>query len=218
MACWTRIRASEPLPRALDGKHPVDARALGIPASLPSGDLRDERRLFGDATPEALSDHHADLDLDHVQPARVLWCEMEFDAAQDAAGLFGREALVQRGCRVSRQVVEDDADALSLGIVIVDEVTHAFGEVDARPSIGHLRVSPWAVHVDKHEDVGGAIAHILVVEAPSLPRLGTDRHALLADQLARRLVEADDGSAVIGWLGVEREHVLHAGDEFGVDL
>ncbi len=90
------VRATEFFASAVDGKHPMDARAFAIAAALPPGDLRDQRCLFGDAAGEALADRHADLDLDHVEPARMLGREVEFDPAQDAAGLGGGKALVQR--------------------------------------------------------------------------------------------------------------------------
>ena len=87
-----------------------------------------------------------------------------------------------------------------------------------RPLVGHLGVSPRPMHVDEHEDVRRAVAHVLVVEPRRLPGLGRHRHARLADQLPRRLVEADDGSLRVRRLGVEVEDVLHARDELGVDL
>src|SRR5882672_10223990 len=88
------VGAAELLACALDGKHPVDTSTVAIAAALPVRDLRDERGFVGDATVEALPDHHPDLDLDHVEPARVLGREMELDAAQDASGFCRREALV----------------------------------------------------------------------------------------------------------------------------
>ena len=72
---------------------------------------------------------------------------------------------------MGREVVEDDADPLGLRVVLVDEVAHALGEVDARPLVGHLGVSPGSVHVDEHEDVRGAVAHVLVVERGSASRV-----------------------------------------------
>ena len=62
---------------------------LLVAASLPRFDLADEHRLRRDAAVEALGDHHADLDLDHVQPAGVLRRVVELESAEDAAGLSG---------------------------------------------------------------------------------------------------------------------------------
>ena len=88
------VATTQLLPCSVDGKHPVDAGSLAIATAFPLRDLRDQDRFLGDAAVEALADHHADLDLHHVEPARVLRREMELETAQDASG-FGRlEALV----------------------------------------------------------------------------------------------------------------------------
>ena len=61
---WLRIQSAELLASTVDGKHPLDARLLGITPSLPGGDLCDERRFVGDPAIETLRDHYADLDRD----------------------------------------------------------------------------------------------------------------------------------------------------------
>src|SRR5262245_29201711 len=87
-----QLRAS-----ASDGKHPLDASLLGVASALPCGDLFDERRLVWDPTIEALVDHHADFDLDHVEPAGVLGGEVELEAVEDPACFRGFKRLVQGG-------------------------------------------------------------------------------------------------------------------------
>ena len=74
------------------------------------------------------------------------------------------------------------------------------------------------MRVEEDEQIGRAVAAILAVVALELPGLGRDRLAHLADQLDRALVEADHRPLRIGRLGIEIEHVLHAGDVLGVDL
>ena len=91
-------------------------------------------------------------------------------------------------------------------------------KVTARAAVGDLRVAPRLVHVDKHEDVRRAVAHILVVEARRPAWLRHDRHARFADQLSRRLVETDDGVLFVRRFGVELEDVFHARDKLCVDL
>src|SRR4029079_19771739 len=96
-----QLRAS-----TIDREHPLDASLLGIAATLPCGDLFDERRLVWDPTIETLVDHHADLDLDHVEPAGVLGGEVELEAVEDPACFRGFKRLVQGGSGVRREVVE----------------------------------------------------------------------------------------------------------------
>ena len=132
-ATGRRIDSAELLARAVDGEEPLDARLVsgcGVAPTLRP--LGSERRLRRDAAVEALLDHHADLDLDHVEPAGVLRRVVKLEPAEDATGLAGCERLVERSGRVGREVVEDDADAFRLRVVRVDEVAHALGEVDAR--------------------------------------------------------------------------------------
>jgi hypothetical protein len=73
------------------------------------------------------------------------------------------------------------------------------------------------VDVEKDEQIDRAVAPILAVVALELPRLGQDRLADLADELGRALIEAHYGVLWVGSLGVEVEHVFHAGDIAAVD-
>ena len=61
------------------------------------------------------------------------------------------------------------------------------------------------------------LRRMLVIVALALSRLGWDRLTHLADELDRGLVEADQRPIEVRRLGVEIEHILHAGDVFAVD-
>ena len=74
------------------------------------------------------------------------------------------------------------------------------------------------MHVDADEEIDGAVAAVLIIITFELTRRGRDRLAHLTDQLNRALVEADHRPRGIGCLGIEVEHVFHAGDIFAVDL
>ena len=52
--------------------------------ALPGGDLGDELVALFDAAVETLAAEHADFDLNHVEPAGVLWGVMELETLQDA--------------------------------------------------------------------------------------------------------------------------------------
>jgi hypothetical protein len=56
---------------------------------------------------------------------------VELQVLQDAVRLGRRESLVERTRRMGRQIAEHDADQLGLGIVNVDEIAHAYSEVQA---------------------------------------------------------------------------------------
>jgi hypothetical protein len=99
----------------------------------------------------------------------------------------------------------------------IDKFAHALSVVFCCPPLGDLDLAPRPMHVDADEEIDGAVAAILAIVAFELPRLGRDRLAHLADQLDRALVEADHWPLGIGRLGIEVEHVFHAGDIFAVD-
>jgi hypothetical protein len=54
------------------GEHPVDSSAALVSLRLPDVDLLNERVAAFDAAIETLAFEHADLDLNHVEPASVL--------------------------------------------------------------------------------------------------------------------------------------------------
>ncbi len=135
-----------------------------------------------------------------------------FEAAQDARGLGGREGLIQRPRLMDRQIVLHDTDAGGVGIMDVEEITDAVGVVHGGAAVGDLEVAPAPMSIEGDEEIGGAVAAILVIVGLALSRLGRDRLAHLADQLDGILVETDQRPGGILRLGVEVEHVLHAGN------
>ena len=129
-----------------------------------------------------------------------------------------RKGLVERACRVCRQVVEHEADFLGVWEVDVDEIAHAACEVLRRPPVRDLDPAPGSVGVEEDKEIGRAVAPIFAVETLQLSRPGGNGQARLADDLGRAFVEADDRALWVWLLVVEIEHILHAGDVFGVDL
>ena len=62
---------------------------------LPCGNFADEALGIVDSAIQALAAEHADLDLDHVEPAGMLGGVVEFQAAQNSPGFGGRECLIE---------------------------------------------------------------------------------------------------------------------------
>ena len=185
---------------------------------LPDVDLGNEPVAAFDAAIETLAFEHADLDLNHVEPAGVLGRVVELKPPEHAAR-FGRwESGVESGSGVGGEVIEDDADALGLWEVDIDELAHAKGEVVSGATISDLDPAPRAMGIDEDEEIDGAVAAILVVEALEPSGCGRDRLARFADELGGAFVEADHGPLRVKLLGIEVEHILHAGDVLGVDL
>ena len=118
---------------------------------------------------------------------------------------------------MDRQIVLHDTDAGGIGIVDVNEFPHAVRIVNSGTMVCNLDVTPAAMRIEGDEEIDGAVAAIFVIVALALSRLGRNRLTYLADQLDGGLVETDQRPLGIGRLGVEIEHVLHAGDVFAVD-
>ena len=78
---------------------------------------------------------------------------VELEPSEDAARFVRREGLVEVLRAVRAEVVENDANALGIGVVAVDQVTHAVGEVDVGPMVGHLDVAPRSVRIHEDEEV-----------------------------------------------------------------
>ncbi len=77
------------------GEHPVDSSAALVSLRLPDVDLGNQPVAAFDAAIETLAFEHADLDLNHVEPAGVLGRVVELKAPEHAAR-FGRWGIRRR--------------------------------------------------------------------------------------------------------------------------
>src|SRR5271166_531024 len=71
---------------------------------------------------------------------------------------------------------------------------------------------------EHHEQIGRAIALILIVMPRGVSGLGRDRHPRFGDQLLRCLVQAHHGERRVVRPLINLQYVLHAGDEGGVGI
>ena len=99
------------------------------------------------------------------------------------------------------------------GEVDVAEVLEDVGIVDGRAPLGDLDVAPAFERGEQHEQVGRAVALVLVVVARRLARPHRQRRARLGDELLGGLVEADERPGRIVRAVIDLEHVLHRRDE-----
>src|SRR6516164_10096608 len=90
--------------------------------------------------------------------------------------------------------------------------------VDGGVAVRHLDVAPAFERGEQHEQVGGAVALVLVIDPGSASWLHRDRDACLSDQLLGGLVQADQHPVRIMWPHVDGEHVFHRGHEGAVGL
>jgi len=69
-----------------------------------------------------------------------------------------------------------------------------------------------------HEQIGGAFALVLVIEAGRATHFHQDRHARFGRELLRGLVQAYQRMIGIVWPRVDGQHVFHRGYERAVRL
>ena len=121
----SRIGATEFGAGFVGCEHPFDAVSLFISLPLPSRDLVSE--LFGvvDAAAEALALQHADLALDHIEPAGVFRGVVGNSRRRRMRRASARKCLIQRAGGMDRQIVLHDTDAGGIGVVDIDEFAHA---------------------------------------------------------------------------------------------
>ena len=116
--------------------------------SFPGVDFAAEPAWIVDPAVQALTAKYTDLDLDHVEPAGMLWGVVELQAAQNPPGFGGCECLVEGAYGVDRQVILYHPDASGVGIMDIDEFAHAVGVVYCRPPLGDLDLAPGPIDVD----------------------------------------------------------------------
>ena len=104
------------------------------------------------------------------------------------------------------------------GVVHVHEFAQPLRVVLRRALLGHVHLAPRPVRINGHEQVHRAAAAVLVIDPLDLPGRGRDGLAHLADQLNGALVQAHHRVLRVGRLGIEIEHVLHAGHVLAIDL
>src|SRR5256885_834257 len=85
-------------------------------------------------------------------------------------------------------------------------------------AICDLDVAPTFERSKHHEEIGGAIALVLVIETGRASRFHRDWHARFGNELLRGLVEANQRTIAIAWPRVDGQHVFHSGYERAVGL
>src|SRR5439155_17640100 len=79
-------------------------------------------------------------------------------------------------------------------------------------------VAPAFERSKHHEEIGGAIALVLVIETGRASRFHRDRHARFGNELLRGLVEANQRTIAVAWPRVDGQHVFHSGYERAIGL
>ena len=195
------------------GELPVRRDPGRVPVPLPRRHLGRQRRPVRDAPVQALPAEDRQLDLGHVQPTPVLWCEVPLDPVGQPPGLPGRERLVQRPGPMRVQVVGHQHHLLGVRVRLVQQALQEVREVDGRPPVGHFDHPPAGERLERHEQVRGPVTGVLRVLLGGTARPDRQRRPDIPDQLFAGLVHAHHRPPRVGRPVVHRNHVLHRGDE-----
>src|SRR6201981_1478775 len=85
-------------------------------------------------------------------------------------------------------------------------------------AICDLDVAPAFERSKQHEEIGGAIALVLVIETGRASRFHRGRHASFAHGLLRGLVASNQRTIAVAGPRVDGQHVFHSGYERAVGL
>ena len=94
---------------------------------------------------------------------------MPFEALDQPPGFGGRERLIEGSLAVDVEVVLDQDDDLGVGEVGIGELFQDMSIVHGGVAIGDLDVAPAFERCEHHEEVGGAVTLVLVVERTGRP-------------------------------------------------
>ena len=108
------------------------------------------------------------------------------------------------------QVVQHEVNATSLGVGAGEQFVDEGDEVALAPVFGDRDRSLARLGLDRHEQVGRALADVLVVDFGGGVRRHRQRRAAVREQLQALLVDADHRLADAQGFGVQREQVVHA--------
>ena len=116
------------------------------------------------------------------------------------------------------EIVLHQHDLAGVEEVSVRQCLEDLRVIERGMAVGDFDMAPSLQWSEQHEQIGGAVALILVIVPGWLAWLRQDWDTRLLDELLRRLVQADDGSIWIMWPLVDLQDVLHAGYEGGAGL
>lgn len=151
------------------GKCPFDATPIDVTPLLLSGDLGDEGCAVGQAPAKTWTLQDADLDLGHVEPARMLGRVGEDNTAQQGMGRLAPEHLLESAAKVDVPVVQNQMNAARPGVDLLDELAREGHEVGFGASLGDHHGTPAASGLHGHKQIAGAGERIRTPAALARP-------------------------------------------------
>jgi len=113
----------------LPSKAPLDGASCCISRALPGIDLGLQDAAIGNASVQTLATKNANLDLRHVQPARVFGCVVELDSTQEFVGSTLAQNVIEALPEVRVEVVQHQVDTARLGVNACEQFANEGNEV-----------------------------------------------------------------------------------------
>jgi hypothetical protein len=156
---------------------------LRIARLLPGIHFSPQQVLAGDAPVQTLATEDADLDFRHVQPAGVFRGVVELYPAQKLGGGTFAQDIVEAFLEVGVQVVEYQVHPTRLGIRANEQFLDEGDEVGFATMIGDADDSLPRFGLNGDEQVGRAVARVLIVVLGRAARGHGQRRPAVADEL-----------------------------------
>src|SRR3977135_346862 len=116
------------------------------------------------------------------------------------------------------EIVLDQNDGPGVREVDIGQIFQDVSVVHRGVAIGDFDTAPAFERCKHHEEVGGAVALVLVIATGWASRFHRDRHARLGEELVCGLLQANQRTIRIAWPRVDGQHVFHSGYERAVGL
>ena len=98
-------------------------------ALLPSIDFGNDSVAIWQSPIQGIDDPESDFDFGHVQPARVFWCVVKYDATQEGCCFFNTEHFLEALTEVGVEIVHDQMDAACFAINLFEQISDESHEV-----------------------------------------------------------------------------------------
>src|SRR5882724_36116 len=116
------------------------------------------------------------------------------------------------------EIILDQKDCPGVREVDIGQIFQDVSVIHGGMAICDLDMAPAFERSKHHEEVGGAVALVLVVEPRRTSRFHRDRHARFGNQLLGCLVQANQRAMGIAWPHINGQHVFHRRYERAVGL
>ena len=199
----------EHLPGLLSREPPVDLGPFLIGLPVPGLGFPLQRcQIRNPPRAQTLPREHAEFDLRLIEPTSVFRRVVHAEPIPDIPALLLAEAIGQRFAAVYIEVVHDEVDRVSGGVLFHDVLHHAceLGAGTVGSSGGEV---PAALRLHDAKYVRRAAPLILVVLFGQLSWLGRYRRSHVSVQRDRFLIQANNGLGGIIGLLVDGQHVFH---------